>query len=157
MKPILFLDIDGVLNPEQPDKSEFTDFAVLETDWSNFFLSKKQAGYLTALSEYFDLTWATSWGQYANDNVAEFLGFPHLPVVHFEPENDATLKIQDIIRYATKKGTPFVWVDDEMESSFTELIKDKFTQPFFLIQTNPVIGLTRKELAQIYKFYVMVS
>lgn len=153
MKPLLLLDIDGVLNPTYPDRTEFTDFTHVETPWSNFFLSPEQGELLRRLTKFVDIVWATSWVDYANEHISPFYGLPQLPVIYFTPEGAESLKIQNIIEYTVEHNKPFIWVDDEIEDTFYSNIQQKCGHEHFeLITTNPDIGLTKKHVAQIYQF-----
>jgi regulatory protein YycH of two-component signal transduction system YycFG len=152
MKPFLLLDIDGVLNPDIPDSSEFKDFRVLETPWSNFSLSLKEGQILQDLSNYVDLVWATSWEDYANEYISPYLGINNLPVISFTPHGSESLKVKDIIRFINFHQRPFIWIDDEIEDEFHSTITNMVEVEFLLVKTNPTTGITVKNIYDVYQF-----
>ncbi|MFG2822514.1 HAD domain-containing protein [Kitasatospora sp. NPDC048365] len=120
-KPLLFLDIDGVLNPVCPHPdADFDSHSLLGY---TVLLSGRHGDWLRELADGYELVWATTWEEQANAHVAPLLGLPQLPVVRFtgyvpqpgDPrvplmELFSARKWAPILRYAA--GRPFAWVDD---------------------------------------------
>lgn len=78
--PLLYLDIDGVLNPLSPDPVQFTEHTI---DALTVNLSPEHGAWLKELAECYELVWATTWEHHANEHVGPLLGLPELPVVEF--------------------------------------------------------------------------
>ncbi|WP_344953744.1 HAD domain-containing protein [Actinomadura miaoliensis] len=122
-RPLLYLDVDGVLNPENPrDPGRFAEHAVGRL---TVRVSDEHAEWLVRLRGTYDLVWATTWEGYANEYIAPLLGLPELPYVDFsgyrarpdDPKCPPLLipqmrKWAPILRHAD--GRRFAWVDDVM-------------------------------------------
>lgn len=130
VKPLLLLDVDGVLNPyplitkggHLPPKVRdgerrysydrhvlsplgFTGLPVL--------ISPDHGEALRSLSDVFDLVWATTWEHDANRLLAPLLGIPQLPVINWgsitkeftaTPERTCW-KTRHIARWLEENGT----------------------------------------------------
>ncbi|MEV6977217.1 HAD domain-containing protein [Kitasatospora sp. NPDC093806] len=120
-KPLLFLDVDGVLNPVCPGPGD--DFDTHTLLGYTVLLSTRHGDWLRELAEVYELTWATTWEADANTHIAPAIGLPELPVVRFagyvpqpgDPrvplmELFSAAKWAPLLRYAA--GRPFAWVDD---------------------------------------------
>lgn len=98
MKPILFLDVDGPLNPyaakphRRPEGYSTHRFNPLTSDgvtrWTvhhkhplRVWLNPSHGPALLELG--FDLVWATSWEAEANEWIGPHIGLPELPYVSF--------------------------------------------------------------------------
>ncbi|BFV60480.1 hypothetical protein KCMC57_up55840 [Kitasatospora sp. CMC57] len=149
-KPLLFLDVDGVLNPVCPhpdagfDSHTLLGYAVL--------LSARHAAWLRELAGTYELCWATTWEDHANIHIAPALGLPRLPVVRFSgyvPRPDdpkvpvldliAAHKWAPLLRYAD--GRPFAWVDDVIPGSL--LRRSLLRRDRLLLPVDPGQGLQR--------------
>ncbi|MFJ9407361.1 HAD domain-containing protein [Streptomyces sp. NPDC101393] len=153
-RPLLFLDIDGVLNPVLPTPGfvahDLLDHTVL--------LSADHAGWLGELAGAYELVWATTWEHHANTHVAPLLGLPALPVVEFtgyrsrpddpQLEGVETLlgrKWAPLLRYAGDR--PFAWVDDVMPDS---LVRHSRQRPDrLLLPVDPGHGLRRHHVERL--------
>lgn len=99
MKPILFLDVDGPLNPyaakphRRPEGYSTHRFNPLTEDgvtrWTvhhkhplRVWLNPSHGPSLLGLG--FDLVWATTWEAEANDWIGPHIGLPELPWVAFD-------------------------------------------------------------------------
>lgn len=99
MKPILFLDVDGPLNPyaakphRRPEGYSTHRLNPLTSDgvtrWTTHHKRPLRVGlnpsHGPALLELgFDLVWATSWEAEANELIGPHIGLPELPYVTFD-------------------------------------------------------------------------
>ncbi|MGI5164501.1 HAD domain-containing protein [Spirillospora sp. CA-253888] len=116
---MLYLDIDGVLNPEQPA------VGLTEHRIGNLTVRTNPAhtAWLAELADCYDLVWATTWEHHANEHIAPLFGLPPLPHVAFteyehRPDDPRYSVLQipqmrkwpPILRHAD--GRRFAWVDD---------------------------------------------
>jgi hypothetical protein len=120
-KPVLYLDIDGVLNPEAPSRpEEFTEHRIGRM---TVRLSSRHAEWLAELRERYELVWASTWEEHANTYIGPLLGLPELPYValsayRYRPDDPRLPVTQHprkrkwapILRHAD--GRRFAWVDD---------------------------------------------
>lgn len=152
-KPLLFLDVDGVLNPVFPHPD--ADFDTHTLFGYTVLLSARHGHWLRELSEAYDLCWATTWEDEANAHIAPRLGLPELPVVHFTgyvPRPDdpqvplmdllAAHKWAPLVRYA--EGRPFAWIDDVIPGSL--LRRSLLRRDHLLLPVDPGQGLQRRHV-----------
>src|SRR5690349_5469444 len=136
-KPLLLLDVDGVLipyaAPEQP--AGFEQHPLLdELVW----LAPRHGAWLRPLLDRFELVWATGWEHDANRLIAPILGLPELPVIEFPRGADGRFfKLPTIMRFAA--GRPMVWIDDELTSAAHAWAAGRIP-PALLIDVDPAIG-----------------
>ena len=133
-RPLLFLDIDGVLNPVLPTDGftahDILDFTVL--------LSLTHANWLRELSSTYELVWATTWEHEANRHIAPLLELPQLPVLDLFSGR----KWAPILRYAA--GRPFAWVDDVMPERLVS--RSRLRRDQLLLPIDPAHGLRREHV-----------
>ncbi|MFE7192894.1 HAD domain-containing protein [Kitasatospora sp. NPDC057541] len=120
-KPLLFLDVDGVLNPVCPGPE--ADFDAHTLFGYTVLLSARHGAWLRELAHTYELVWASTWEEHANTHIAPAIGLPELPFVRFtgylpQPGDPrvplmellSARKWAPLLRYAA--GRPFAWVDD---------------------------------------------
>lgn len=142
-RPLLLLDVDGVLNPYAaatcPDG--FAEFAFFPGE-EPVRLCERHATWLADLNGAFDLAWATGWGPNANHLLAPFLGLPQLPFVRFPPiPFQAHEKVPAIAEFAA--GRAAVWVDDMLTPEAYRWAAER-SEPTLLIPADPAQGLLRE-------------
>ncbi|WP_370084912.1 HAD domain-containing protein [Streptacidiphilus sp. MAP12-16] len=134
-RPLLYLDIDGVLNPVCPrPEGEFTAHQV---HGCSVLISARHADWLRELAQVYELVWASTWEAYANRCIAPLLGLPDLPVVPVgrQPGGDWL----PIVRHAA--GRPFAWVDDLIPEAV--LRSSAARRDRLLLRVDPGQGLRR--------------
>ncbi|MFD6433888.1 hypothetical protein [Streptomyces venezuelae] len=160
-RPLLFLDVDGPLNPyaAQPERRPdgYTTLRVPRGDETltglgglsgrrrslRVWLNPEHGPALLRLD--YDLCWATTWMGEANRWIAPVLGLPELPFVDFgdallqERPDGVHWKTGLLIDYAD--GRPFAWVDDEQSGLDDAYITAHHAAPALLHHVNPRIGL----------------
>lgn len=126
VKPIAFLDVDGVLNRSMTRSVAKKRNQVIRTvDYFGFrvrvVLDPNDKELLDALAEYFELAWGTTW----EENAAYYIS----PVIRrgqkwriAKNTTNAQSKAPGIKELAN--GTPFVWFDDDAGRDDEIFLKD---------------------------------
>ncbi|MFM9497240.1 hypothetical protein ACKI1Q_26870 [Streptomyces galilaeus] len=163
-RPLLFLDVDGPLNPyaakpeRRPDR--YTTLRVPRSDAHEddrglstrrrplrVWLNPEHGRILLRLG--FEMCWATTWMDDANRWIAPVLGLPELPFVDFgdvllqERPDGVHWKTGPLVDYAG--GRPFAWVDDEQSELDQTYVTAHHQGPGLLHHVNPRIGLREND------------
>ncbi|MEU2132106.1 hypothetical protein [Streptomyces sp. NPDC018352] len=160
-RPLLFLDVDGPLNPYAAKPQKRPDgYTTLRVPWGRgipmadrglpvrrrplrVWLNPEHGRSLLGLD--YELCWATTWMDDANRWIAPVLGLPELPFVDFgdalfqERPDGVHWKTAPLVRYAN--GRPFAWVDDEQIDLDEAYVAAHHHAPGLLHHVNPRIGL----------------
>ncbi|MFP8886772.1 hypothetical protein [Streptomyces mangrovi] len=163
-RPLLFLDVDGPLNPyaAKPERRPdgYTTLRVPRngTHEDNTGLSSRRRPLRVWLNPEhgrvllrlgFELCWATTWMDDANRWIAPVLGLPELPFVDFgdallqERPDGVHWKTGPLVDYAG--GRPFAWVDDEQSELDQTYVAARHQGPRLLHHVNPRIGLREND------------
>ncbi|MEV6543099.1 hypothetical protein [Streptomyces sp. NPDC051665] len=165
-RPLLFLDVDGPLNPyaAQPERRPegYTTIRVTVPDRPRplrVWLNPTHGPALLGLG--YDLCWATTWMAAANRWIAPVVGLPELPYVDFgdrlfaERPDGVHWKTEAIVAYAG--GRPFAWVDDEQSAPDGEFVTAHHPGPALLHHVNPRLGLREGDFAVLAEFAATVQ
>jgi hypothetical protein len=81
-RPVLLLDVDGVLNPygTAACPEGFTEYGLFPGE-APVRLCPSHGEWITELRQVLDVAWATAWNEDANRLLAPLLGIAPLPVV----------------------------------------------------------------------------
>lgn len=90
LKPLVLLDVDGVINDLTSLYSEHTQYGVPKPDYP--IIRVKSAGHIVHIPEYMpeliqrmndacEIQWLTTWRERANGEITDTLGIGHLGVV----------------------------------------------------------------------------
>jgi hypothetical protein len=142
MKPMLAIDIDGVISlfgAENPPDRAFTKLELV--DGVPHLISLPTGDRLRRLEEHFELVWASGWEDKANFYLPSLLGLPELPHVTFDGavrEGAAHWKLGPLEEFAA--GRPLAWIDDNFDQSCYDWAQAR-PEPTLLVVTEPQLGL----------------
>lgn len=140
-RPLLFLDVDGVLNCMEGDHPAVEVLEPGEFDMP-VFLPDGVPRRVTELLKTFEPVWATAWRGCAHRAWRKVFdlgaSWPYLDWVD--------LKLPEIIRHA--KGRPFVWIDDDAEWELRELGWDRSMVDGLILQPDPAVGLADEHVGE---------
>ncbi|MEU1349891.1 HAD domain-containing protein [Streptomyces sp. NPDC005776] len=159
MKPLLLIDIDGPLNPyaaltRRRAPRGYTRHRMRPTGWTEgpalpVLLNPEHGGELLALAGRYELIWATTWKDEANEWIGPRLGLPALPYIdwpqmHGSPPDGTYWKTRYIVEYAA--GRPFAWIDDEItERDRAWVAEHGAGRESLLLPIDPRVGLERAD------------
>lgn len=159
MKPLLLIDVDGVLNPYGSiiDPKGFKPHLLTPTDGTSSYrvlLNPQHGKWLLALADTFDLVWATTWQHDANRMIGPIIGLPDLPVIelpHWSSQEASawtTWKMAGITNSPLTHGKPFAWIDDDIGFDAMDWRDTRINDgiPTHFEWINPSVGLTEKNL-----------
>ncbi len=156
-KPLLLLDVDGVLIPWQA-KTAPTNYQRFELQHRVGGTDTKERGLLSPslgtrlslLGERFKLVWATGWEHEANRVLAPILGLPELPVIEF-PRDEDGIFVKLVTVSKIPSSTSVVWLDDELTEVAKEWARTR-SGATLLVDVDPRTGLTHEDLEKVSSF-----
>ncbi|MGW0749449.1 HAD domain-containing protein [Streptomyces sp. NPDC002587] len=160
MKPLLLIDVDGPLNPyaakAQRRPEGYTTHRMRPTGWTSaesakplrVWLNPGHGPELLALADAYELVWATTWKDEANDWIGPHLGLPRLPfvdwpVMHGRAPRGTFWKTQYVLEYAGSR--PFAWIDDDITAMDHEYVDRLHPARALLMRIDERAGLTRAD------------
>jgi hypothetical protein len=160
--PLLMVDIDGVISlfggweraslgvQDSRADTRRRDGSFHSIDGTPHFLSSTAAAHLLALSDVYELVWASGWEERANEHLPYLLGLPPaLPFLRFSRavgRANAHWKLDAIGAYADQRA--LAWIDDAFNPACHQWAEAR-TAPTLLVQTEPQHGLTALEAQQL--------
>lgn len=154
-KPLLLLDVDGVLNPfpETPEGFDEHDFFPGEDEPVR--LRRAHGEWLVELGEVYDIAWATGWGDNANRFLAPHFGLPEYPVVVRLPiPFDPAEKVPAIDAFAG--GRAAAWVDDIVTPEARTWAARR-AAPTLLLEVDAAVGLVRSQVDELLAWALGVT
>lgn len=165
-RPILFLDVDGPLNPyAAPDEDHPAGYGthrMRPASWAEDYPPVRLPGGVeriptlrvwlnpahgkALLNLPVELVWATTWEHEANEWIGPHLDLPELPVVAWNehdivygPDDGTFWKTHPVAGYAA--GRPFAWFDDQIEPADIRWCEENYPAPTLLLPIDPAVGL----------------
>jgi hypothetical protein len=141
-RPVLLVDVDGVLNPwladSCPDGYHEYDFFPGE----RVLLSPGHGELLTSLAPAYELVWATAWEHRANRLICPVLELPERPVIQFplSGPDQCFRKLPAVIDAVGDRSC--AWIDDEHRPDHYAWANERGA-PTLLVDIDPAEGLTR--------------
>lgn len=153
MKPVLFIDVDGVINIFPPaykgksfengkhlkywgewKKQEFSIVKDGKTETYPFIHSPEMFEQILSLQGRVELVWLTTWQDYTEELLPNLLGMPslRLPYLLHEEGRDDHLtntrekwwKVEALGKYIDANPRPFLWFDDMYSKELRSQVKD---------------------------------
>ncbi|MFJ8105154.1 hypothetical protein [Streptomyces sp. NPDC096132] len=164
-RPLLYLDVDGPLNPyaAKPERrpAGYTTIraSVRPGRPLRVWLNPGHGAALLRLP--YDLCWATTWMAEANRWIAPMVGLPELPYVDFgaalfaERGDGVHWKTETLLSHAA--GRPFAWVDDEQSPADSAYVAARHPAPALLHLVSPRLGLRDDDFATLSAFAAAVA
>ncbi|MBR7833113.1 hypothetical protein KDL01_07550 [Actinospica durhamensis] len=171
--PILFLDVDGPLNPfaAKPTRrpAGYVTHRLRPAGWTEHsfygrpralrvWLNPDHGAALAGLPV--ELVWATTWEHDANRLIGPQIGLPRLPVVEWPSKERADAdglfwKTRHLAEYAA--GRPFAWVDDQISPADWRWCAERYPAPSLLQPIDPRFGLREKDFAAIARWAALIG
>lgn len=148
VRPLLLLDVDGVLQPAgasiPPGYERHT------TPTSSVVLSAQHGEWLTDLNETFEIVWATTWGPSANEHIGPHLGLPTLAHLELgQLPRDGTRKLAAVRSQVGDR--PLAWIDDELYDDASAWATQRGSATL-LVRTSAYVGMTRADYDELKDF-----
>jgi hypothetical protein len=150
-RPLLLVDVDGVISLYGFDPGSPPDGQFLTVDGIAHFLSAAAGHHLRRLADEFELAWCTGWEEKANDYLPLALGLPaDLPLVPFDDCDrpaSAHWKVAAIDAWVGP-ARPLAWVDDAHDHRCHAWAKRR-SAPTLLVGTEPAVGITDQHVEEL--------
>ncbi|WP_146099086.1 zinc finger domain-containing protein [Nocardia nova] len=161
-RPLLYLDVDGPLYPwaAKPQPPAGFDHLLLARhpdtvhtpggrSSMRLWLNPSHGRQLIALSDSYDLVWASRWSDDANTRIRPLLGLPRLPVLAWDHDSDDRLaEARALVDHAGRR--PFVWVSSRIEPAGCHYINSAHTAPAYLYPIAPQRGLQTSDFVTLH-------
>jgi hypothetical protein len=160
MKPLLLVDVDGVICPRPRENGVPAGFALRALEDAGFYaevlVSDSIASMLRTLARTFDLMWASAWEERANRVLAPLLGLPKLPVIEFSNlygYQGRSWKL-GAIQASISPLSPLAWIDDEIydDALGWAAFRSRGGVPTLALPIDPTRGLRDYDLTSLYLF-----
>jgi hypothetical protein len=158
-KPLLFVDIDGVLSLFGFQSDSRPQGTWLNVEGIVHLISGSASQHLHRLATPFDLVWCSGWEEKANEHLLGALVLPTaLPFLTFTVREGTTAtrhwKLDAIEDHAG--GRPLAWIDDAHDDSCRAWAARR-EAPTLLVATEPAIGLTDEHVDELERWAAEVT
>jgi hypothetical protein len=150
-KPVLFVDIDGVISLWGWESDTRPAGTFHNVDGVMHFLSSDAGNHLLGLRQHFELVWCSGWEDKADEHLPFALSLPAgLPFLSFgrgsEPGREHW-KLPAIEAYAGPRR-PLAWIDDAHDDACRAWAAGR-AAPTLLVTTTPASGLGADHVQQL--------
>ena len=147
-RPLLLLDVDGVLQPV--GRSVPPGFERFTTEGLGVVLSARHGLWLNERTGIFEIVGATTWGAAANAAIGSRLGLPDLAHIDLGPlPRGGTRKLTAVQHFVGAR--PVAWVDDELYEDAASWAAER-PAPTMLRRTAASVGLTHADVLALAEF-----
>lgn len=151
MRPLLLLDIDGVISLFGFPPDDRPDGTFHSVEGIPHLISADAGAEVNRLRGAFELVWCSGWEEKANDHLPAALGLPgRLPHLSFDRavgRANTHWKLGAIDAYAGP-DRPLAWVDDALDDR-CEAWAAARPGPTLLVRTDPAVGLRAAHSARL--------
>jgi HAD domain in Swiss Army Knife RNA repair proteins len=154
-RPILFLDVDGVISlfGFSPGEGQLPG-PLHWIDGVAHCIPDDVGARLVTLAERFELVWATGWEERANEHLPLILKLPfrNLPCLVFDGRavfGSAHWKVDAIDEYAGDR--PAAWVDDNIDETCIAWAENRDAATL-IVETSSAVGLTDEHVSQLLRW-----
>jgi hypothetical protein len=143
-RPLLLVDIDGVLNCFGHVK-----VTCQATDDFDIQVPQGTRTRLTNLEHYFEMIWATAWEHDAKQFLKNIDMESSWPVIEFKnaSASSETWKLKDVQSFI-QDTQAFAWIDDELGHDAHSWAQTR-SAPTLLVNINPCYGLQENQTQQL--------
>ena len=150
-RPILFVDVDGVLSLFGFEASQELPGPFHWIDGVAHCIPVASGRLLVRLAERFELVWATGWEEKANEYLPGILELPfgELPCLTFDGRatfGSSHWKLEALDEYA--RSRPAAWIDDHIGDA-GQLWARSRAAPTLLVETKAATGITESHVEQL--------
>lgn len=151
-KPVLLIDIDGVISLWGFASSAGPEGSWLTVDGIVHFLSAAAGRHLLALADTFELAWCSGWEEKANDYLPEALGLPRpLPYITLDSRIGGDHWKLGAIDAWAGSDRPLAWIDDDLDERCRAWARER-PGPTLLIRTDPATGLIQPHVDRLRRW-----
>jgi hypothetical protein len=141
-KPLLFVDIDGVLSLFGFQSDRRPQGMWVNVEGIVHLISASASEHLQRLADPFDLVWCSGWEEKANEHLLGALVLPvALPFLTFSAQEGASRHWKLAAIEAHAGDRPLAWIDDAHDDSCRAWAAER-AAPTLLVSTDPADGLT---------------
>ena len=152
-RPVLFVDVDGVISLFGFDPSAPLPGTFHSVDGILHCIGNEAGRRLARLTDQFELVWATGWEEKANEYLPHLLQIPrNLPTLRFDGRavfGTAHWKLEAIEEYARER--PAAWIDDNLDDRCTHWANQR-RAPTLLVETDASVGITDEHVEELLRF-----
>ena len=148
-KPVLLLDVDGVLCPYFTDEP-IDGYEQHDVGPVSVWINREHGVWLQGLAEAYELVWATTWEHDAPEVLGPVLGLPEMPVIEFtHGAANKTWKIADVDAFIGDR--PAAWLDDELGPD-ADAWADQRSGRTLLVRVDATVGLEESHIDDLRAF-----